>query len=112
VIPFVKTALPASFSGSLTLAGYTDETVYREAGDTATARLFAFLSAPLTAGTVTVTAKKNGSTVGTVSLAVGTPLGAASLTALGLREGDRLEVSAVSSADLAPVTATLVAIVD
>lgn len=112
MIPFVETALPASFSGSLLLAGYAAEAVYREPGDTPAAKLFAFLSAPLTAGTVTVTAKKNGSTVGTVALAVGTPLAAAGLTAVGLRTGDRLEVSAVASADLAPVTATLVALVD
>ena len=111
MIAFFVLYLGGSFDGLLLLAGYPAGTVtYHEPADSPLEGASAVLSTPLTAGTVTVTVKKNGSAVGTVSLAVGTPMAAAQLTG-GLRTGDRLEVRAVSSADLDPTTAALLVVV-
>ena len=110
MILFFKKSVPASFNGALSLAGYTGETLYQEAGDTPIALFVAQLTEPLTAGTVVVTLARKGSTVATVSLAAGTPFGCATPTHAGLRAGDRLAVNAVASADLAPVTTDLLAV--
>jgi len=111
VIAFYVLYLSGSFGGLLSLAGYPSGTVtYHEPADSPLEAASAVLTAPLTEGTVTVTVKKNGSTVGTVSLGVGTPMAAAQLTG-GLRAGDRLEVVAVTSADLSPTGQTLLVVV-
>lgn len=106
---YFKKAVPASFNGSLELAGYTGEATYYEPEGAALSQLEVLSTDPLTAGSITLTASKNGAALGSVTLQTGTPRAAVALAA-SLAPGDRLTVTATSTSTLAPTTADVLAV--
>src|SRR5687767_4301052 len=102
---FFKKAVPANSSGDANIAGYTSETVHFEPEGFAPRQIEAFLTDDLTAGSVTVTLKKNGIAVagGAITLDDTTQRAAAAL-ALGVAAGERLTLSWSSTAGLSPTT--------
>jgi hypothetical protein len=111
VMFFVK-AVPATSSGSASLAGLVSETVHYESEGIAPTRFEIFSTDDYTAGTLTVTLNKNGLAVGGSVLVLNdtTQRAAAQLAGIGWAPGDRMTVTWVS-ASLAPTTSDLVAIV-
>ena len=109
---FFKKSVPASSSGDANIAGYTSETVHFEPEGFAPRLFEAFLTDDLTAGSVTVTLKKDGVAVsgGVITLDDTTQRAAVSL-ALGVAAGDRLTLSWSSAAGLSPTTADLLVVV-
>lgn len=107
---FFKKDVPQSFGGSLALAGYTDETVHYEPDGLHLVRAHAFVTAPLTAGSIQVSVYI-GLTVCTLTLQPGKPRDVATPTK-GVDPGGHLSVGATASADLAPTTTDLLVVLD
>jgi len=105
---FFKKAVPASYSDNLELAGYSGEKTYFESDGCPLKTLHAFVTDPLTAGSITLTESKAGKSVVLSSTAPRASVAIAS--ALGPSE--KLTVSCVSNASLAPTTADVVVVVE
>jgi hypothetical protein len=111
VLFFVK-AVPASSSGSASLAGLVSETVLYESEGIAPTRFEIFSTDDYTAGTLTVTLNKNGIAVGGAVLVLNDTVQrvAGQLFGIAWAPGDRMTVTWVS-ASLAPTTSDLIAVV-
>jgi hypothetical protein len=111
VLFFVK-AVPASSSGSASLAGLVSETVHYEPEGLAPVRFEAFSTDDYSAGTLTVTLNKNGVAVpgAVVVLNDTVQRSAVQLAGVAWAPGDRMTVSWVS-ASLNPTTSDLIAVV-
>jgi hypothetical protein len=104
---FFKKAVPASYSDNLELAGYSGEKVYFESDGCPLRGLHAFVTDPITAGSIVVTDSKAGKSV---TLSSTTPRAAVDL-ASALGPAEKFTVAAVASG-LAPTTADLVVLVE
>ena len=105
---FFKKAVPASYSNTLELAGYSGEQVYFESDGCPLLRMHAFVTDPLTAGSITLTESKAGKSV---TLSSTTPRASVDIDA-ALGPSEKLTVSCVSNASLAPTTADVVVVVE
>ena len=105
---FFKKAVPVSYSDNLELAGYSGEKTYFAGDGCPLRRLHAFVTDPLTAGSITLTESKAGKTV---TLSPTAPMASVEISS-ALGPADKLTVSCVSSATLAPTTADVVAVVE
>ena len=111
VLLFFTEALPADTSDlGLEVAGYTSETVYHAPRNRAYKSLHALLTAALSAGSATVTVRKNGVSVGSATITSSAHRAHTSL-ALNVVAGDRLEVKVSTTADLAPTTTDLLVLI-
>lgn len=109
---FGKTLAQGLTGVELEVAGYTAEVEWHEPRAGGYERLTAFMTDPITAGTVTVQARKNGSAEGSpVVLAAGKHRGTESLV-VGRLPGDRTTCIVTTSSDLAPVAGDLLVVVE
>lgn len=107
---FFKKTVPADYDGGLNLAGYSAEYTHYEADGMALDHLHAFVTDPITTGSITVTATM-GPTEAVIVLSPGKPRGTVTISG-GLAPGQTARVSAISSADLYPTVCDLIAIID
>lgn len=105
---FFKKAVPASYSDTLELAGYSGEKTYFAGEGCPLRRMHAFVTDPITAGSIVLTESKAAKSV---TLSSAAPMASVDIgSALG--PADKLTVSCVSNASLAPTTADVVVVVE